>query len=197
MHDLDPGVQVTGEVLFEGRNLYDPEVDPAEVRRIIGMVFQKANPFPKSIFENVAFGPRVNGYGGDLNRLVEECLRRASLWDEVSDRLFQSALELSAGQQQRLCIARALAVGPRVLLLDEPTSDLDPAASQRIEELVYTLRGAYTLIMVTHNLQQAARISDYTAFLEGGELVEYGPTENIFTAPGEERTEAYVTGRFG
>jgi phosphate transport system ATP-binding protein len=197
MNDLVPDARVTGHVLFNGQDLYHPEVDPARVRQRIGMVFQTPNPFPKSIFENVAFGPRVNGFSGDLNRLVEESLKRAALWDEVSDRLAEPAGRLSAGQKQRLCIARALAAGPEVLLMDEPVSELDPRASQKIEELIYTLKEDYTIVIVTHNLQQAARISDYTAFLHGGKLVEYGPTDHIFTKPREERTETYVTGRFG
>lgn len=197
MNDLTPGARVTGEVLFHGQDLYHPAVDPARVRQRIGMVFQTPNPFPKSIFDNVAFGPRVNGFEGDLNRRVEESLKRAALWDEVSDRLAEPAGKLSAGQKQRLCIARALAVGPEILLMDEPASELDPRASQRIEELIYALKRDYTIVIVTHNLQQAARISEYTAFLQGGELVEYGPTDVIFTKPREERTETYVTGRFG
>ncbi len=198
MNDLTAGARITGEVLFQGRNIYDPGVDPAQVRQLIGMVFQKANPFPGSIFENVAFGLRVTGsHGGDLSRVVEESLRKAALWDEVSDRLFESAGGLSAGQQQRLCVARALAVGPRILLMDEPTSDLDPGAALRIEELAIRLKDHYTVIIVTHNMQQAARVSDFTAFLQDGELVEYGPTDAVFTKPREERTESYVTGRLG
>ena len=197
MNDLVPGARVRGQVLFRGEDLYRPEVDPARVRQRIGMVFQNPNPFPKSIFDNVAFGPRVNGFTGDLGRLVEESLKGAVLWDEVSDRLHESAGQLSAGQKQRLCIARALAAGPEVILMDEPASELDPRASQKIEELIYALKEDYTIVIVTHNLQQAARISDYTAFLYRGELVEYGPTDRIFTKPREERTESYVTGRFG
>jgi phosphate transport system ATP-binding protein len=197
MNELIVGARVTGEVRFQGRNLYDADVDPVEVRRRIGMVFQKPNPFPKSIYDNTAFGPRLNGYEGDLDTLVEESLTRAALWDEVRDRLGVSAFELSGGQQQRLCIARALAVKPEIVLMDEPASALDPIATQRIEELIYELKKDYTIVIVTHNMQQAARVSDYTAFLYLGELIEYGPTETIFTAPREERTEAYVTGRFG
>ncbi|NJD18554.1 MAG: phosphate ABC transporter ATP-binding protein [Gemmatimonadetes bacterium] len=197
MNDLVVGARVEGEVLFRGKNLYDPDVDPVEVRRRIGMVFQKPNPFPKSIYENTAFGPRINGFDGDLDELVEESLRKAALWDEVQDRLNESAYALSGGQQQRLCIARTLAVKPEIVLMDEPASALDPIATQRIEELIYELKKDYTIIIVTHNMQQAARISDYTAFLYMGDLIEYGPTEAIFTNPREERTEAYVTGRFG
>lgn len=197
MNDLIPTARVDGTVRFHGQDLYGDEVDPVEVRRRIGMVFQKPNPFPKSIYDNVAFGPRVNGFRGDLGELVEESLRQAALWDEVSDRLHDSAYALSGGQQQRLCIARTLAVRPEVVLMDEPASALDPLATQRIEELIYELKKEYTIVIVTHNMQQAARISDYTAFLYMGSLVEYGPTETIFTNPREERTEAYVTGRFG
>ena len=197
MNDLIVGARVTGSVLFQGRNLYDADVDPTEVRRRIGMVFQKPNPFPKSIYDNTAFGPRLNGYEGDLDTLVQESLERAALWDEVSNRLGDSAYDLSGGQQQRLCIARALAVKPEIVLMDEPASALDPIATQRIEELIYQLKKDYTIVIVTHNMQQAARVSDYTAFLYMGDLIEYGPTETIFTNPTEERTEAYVTGRFG
>jgi phosphate transport system ATP-binding protein len=197
MNDLVKGARVQGAVDFHGQDLYANGIDPVEVRRRIGMVFQKPNPFPKSIYDNVAFGPRVNGFDGDLDALVEESLRRAALWDEVSDRLDDSAYTLSGGQQQRLCIARTLAVRPEVVLMDEPASALDPIATQRIEELIYELKRDYTIVIVTHNMQQAARISDFTAFLYMGSLVEYGPTETIFTNPREERTEAYVTGRFG
>ncbi len=197
MNDLVAGARVEGEVDFHGTNLYHEEVDPVEVRRRIGMVFQKPNPFPKSIYDNLAFGPRVNGFKGDLDRLVEESLKQAALWDEVHDRLNDSAYALSGGQQQRLCIARTLAVKPEIVLMDEPASALDPIATQRIEELIFQLKKQYTIVIVTHNMQQAARISDYTAFLYMGELIEYGPTETIFTNPREERTEAYVTGRFG
>jgi phosphate transport system ATP-binding protein len=197
MNDLVPSARVSGEVLFHGQNLYDPAVDPVEVRRRIGMVFQKPNPFPKSIYDNTAFGPRVNGHEGDLDAVVERSLRQAALWDEVSGRLGESAYTLSGGQQQRLCIARTLAVKPEVVLMDEPASALDPIATQRIEELIYELKKDYTIVIVTHSMQQAARVSDYTAFLYMGELIEYGPTDTIFTNPREERTEAYVTGRFG
>ena len=197
MNDLIGGARVEGSVLYRGKNLYDEDVDPVEVRRRIGMVFQKPNPFPKSIYENAAFGPRINGFDGDLDVLVEASLRQAALWDEVHDRLGDSAYQLSGGQQQRLCIARTLAVKPEIVLMDEPASALDPIATQRIEELIYELKKDYTIVIVTHNMQQAARVSDYTAFLYMGELIEYGPTETIFTNPREERTEAYVTGRFG
>ncbi|MDZ7780840.1 MAG: phosphate ABC transporter ATP-binding protein PstB [Gemmatimonadota bacterium] len=197
MNDLVPAARVEGAVTFHGQNLYGDDVDPVEVRRRIGMVFQKPNPFPKSIFDNVAFGPRVNGHEGDLDMLVEASLKQSALWDEVHDRLQDSAYALSGGQQQRLCIARTLAVKPEIVLMDEPASALDPIATQRIEELIYELKKDYTIVIVTHNMQQAARISDYTAFLYMGHLVEYGPTETIFTNPKEEQTEAYITGRFG
>ena len=197
MNDLVIGARIEGEVLFHGQNLYDSDVDPVEVRRRIGMVFQKPNPFPKSVYENAAFGPRIQGFKGDLDDLVEESLRSAALWDEVSDRLSESAYTLSGGQQQRLCIARTLAVKPEIVLMDEPASALDPIATQKIEDLIWELKERYTIVIVTHNMQQAARISDYTAFLYMGELIEYGPTDTIFTNPKEERTESYVTGRFG
>jgi phosphate transport system ATP-binding protein len=197
MNDLIPGARVEGEALFQGENLYGSGVDAVDVRRRIGMVFQKPNPFPKSIYDNVAFGPRINGFKGDMDTLVERSLRQAALWEEVKDRLDASALTLSGGQQQRLCIARALAVEPEVLLMDEPASALDPIATQKIEDLIYELKQDYTVVIVTHNMQQAARVSEYTAFLYMGELVEYGPTKGVFTNPREERTEAYITGRFG
>ncbi len=197
MNDLIKTARVEGVVEFLGTDLYGASIDPVEVRRRIGMVFQKPNPFPKSIYDNVAFGPRINGFGGDLDAIVEESLRQAALWEEVSDRLGDSAYALSGGQQQRLCIARTLAVKPQIVLMDEPASALDPIATQRIEELIYELKKQYTIVIVTHNMQQAARISDYTAFLYMGKLIEYGPTDAIFTNPREERTEAYVTGRFG
>ena len=197
MNDLIPFARIAGEALFHGESLYGQGVDPVEVRRRIGMVFQKPNPFPKSIYDNVAFGPRINGFDGSLDELIERSLRQAALWDEVKDRLKSSALALSGGQQQRLCIARALAVEPEVLLMDEPASALDPIATQKIEDLIYELKQNYTVIIVTHNMQQAARVSDYTAFLYMGELIEYGPTKTMFTAPQEERTESYITGRFG
>ncbi len=197
MNDLVASARVTGEVTFHGQNLYHEDVDPVEVRRRIGMVFQKPNPFPKSIYDNVAFGPRINGYEGDLDTLVEESLQQSALWGEVHDRLDDSAYALSGGQQQRLCIARTLAVKPEIVLMDEPASALDPIATQRMEELMYELKKDYTIVIVTHNMQQAARVSDYTAFLYMGNLIEYGPTEAIFTNPREEQTEAYITGRFG
>ncbi len=197
MNDLVPAARVTGEVLYRGANLYAEDVDPVDVRRRIGMVFQKPNPFPKSIYDNVAFGPRVNGFRGNMDELVERSLVQAVLWDEVKDRLDQSALGLSGGQQQRLCVARALSIEPEIILMDEPTSALDPMATQKIEELMYDLKKDYSVIIVTHNMQQAARISDYTAFLYIGELIEYGETDTLFTNPVEERTEAYITGRFG
>jgi phosphate transport system ATP-binding protein len=197
MNDLIRNARVEGRVDFHGEDLYGAGTDPVEVRRRIGMVFQKPNPFPKSIYDNVAFGPRVNDFDGDMDRIVEDSLRRAALWEEVSDRLDDSAYALSGGQQQRLCIARTLAVRPEIVLMDEPASALDPIATQRIEELIYELKKEYTIVIVTHNMRQAARVADYTAFLYMGEMIEYGPTETIFTNPREERTEAYVTGRFG
>jgi len=202
MNDLIPSFHMTGSVLFGGQDLYDASVDPTEIRYQIGMVFQRPNPFPKSIFDNVAFGPRVNGFKGDLNGLVEDSIRRAALWDEVKDRLRESALSLSGGQQQRLCIARALAVQPQIILMDEPCSALDPISTQSIEELMRELSNEYSIVIVTHNMQQAARVSDYTAFLNPGEdkiseLIEFGETRQIFTNPTDERTEAYITGRFG
>ena len=202
MNDLVPGIRVEGRVTFEGINIYDPATDPVEVRRRIGMVFQKPNPFPKSIFDNVAFGPRVNGYTGDVRELVERSLRQAALWDEVKDKLNQSGLALSGGQQQRLCIARALAIEPEIILMDEPASALDPIATYKIEELMLELKRHYTIVVVTHNMQQASRVSDYTAFMLAGEsrtgqLVEFGSTRDLFTNPREKRTEDYITGRFG
>ena len=202
MNDLIPAARISGQVLFEGRDLYSPAVDPTEIRYQIGMVFQRPNPFPKSVFDNVAFGPRINGFQGNMEELVEQSLHRAALWDEVKDRLKSSALALSGGQQQRLCIARALAVEPRVILMDEPCSALDPIATLAIEELMRELSEDYSIIIVTHNMQQAARVSNFTAFLMAdeariGHLVEYGESRQIFTNPEDERTEAYITGRFG
>ncbi|MEX0800428.1 MAG: phosphate ABC transporter ATP-binding protein PstB [Dehalococcoidia bacterium] len=204
MNDTIRGVRVSGRVHYHGVNIYDRQVDPVEVRRRVGMVFQKPNPFPKSIYDNVAFGARVNGYPGrQMNELVERSLRQAALWDEVKDDLKASGLALSGGQQQRLCIARALAVQPDVILMDEPCSALDPIATLKIEDLIRELVQEFTIIIVTHNMQQAARVSDYTAFMllthEGGpgEVIEYGPTSDIFTNPGDKRTEDYITGRFG
>jgi phosphate transport system ATP-binding protein len=200
MHELSEGGWVTGTVQLDGADIYDASVDPVQLRRRIGMVFQRPTPFPTmSIYDNVAAGLRVNGRRprADLDAAIERALRQASLWDEVKDRLRHSALALSGGQQQRLCIARALAPQPEVLLLDEPTASLDPTGTQRIEELCHALKASYTIVIVTHNLQQAARVSDYTAFFYLGELVEVGRTESLFRKPAEERTEAYITGRFG
>jgi phosphate transport system ATP-binding protein len=197
MNDLIPAARVEGEVLFQGVDLYSPDVDAVEVRRRIGMVFQKPNPFPKSIYDNVAFGLKINGFRGNMAEQVERSLRSAALWDEVKDRLRESALGLSGGQQQRLCIARALAVEPEILLMDEPASALDPIATGKIEDLIGDLKRDYTIVIVTHNMQQAARVSDYTAFLYMGELIEYGDTDRLFTNPSEDRTEQYITGRFG
>ena len=199
MNDLIPSVKITGEVNFRGQNIYDSGVDPTWLRKRIGMVFQKANPFPMSIYDNVAYGPRTHGIRSkvQLDEIVERSLRAAAIWDEVKDRLKKSALGLSGGQQQRLCIARALAVEPEVLLMDESTSALDPISTSKIEDLAAELKNKYTVIMVTHNMQQAARISDNTAFFLLGELVEYGDTEQIFAQPHDKRTEDYITGRFG
>jgi phosphate transport system ATP-binding protein len=200
MNDIIPATRVEGSVLIDNADIYAPGVDVVAVRRRVGMVFQRSNPFPKSIFENVAYGLRINRMVSDRSELagrVEESLQHAALWDEVKDRLHQSALALSGGQQQRLCIARALAVRPEILLMDEPASALDPIATQRIEELIYALKKAYTVVIVTHNMQQAARVSDHTAFFWLGRLVEYERTDRIFTAPREKLTEDYVTGRFG
>jgi phosphate transport system ATP-binding protein len=206
MNDLIEGARVEGSILYHGVDLYDARVDAVEVRRRIGMVFQKPNPFPKSIYDNVAFGPRIAGFRGDMDELVEESLRRAALWDEVSGKLKESGLALSGGQQQRLCIARAIATRPDVILMDEPCSSLDPIATSRIEDLMRDLVSDYTIVIVTHNMQQAARVSDRTAFFtvdvsaEGqrtGHIVEFDRTESIFTNPSDRRTEDYVTGRFG
>lgn len=200
MNDIIPATRVDGTILVDGADIYDASVDVVDLRRKVGMVFQKSNPFPKSIFENVAYGLRINRMAGTRSELrdrVEASLQAAALWDEVKDRLHDSALALSGGQQQRLCIARALAIKPDILLMDEPASALDPIATQRIEELVYQLKTEYTIVIVTHNMQQAARVSDYTAFFWLGRLVEFERTEKIFTAPAERLTEDYVTGRFG
>lgn len=199
MNDIIPGTRVTGQVLLEDQDIYDKHVDVVDLRRRVGMVFQQSNPFPKSIFDNVAYGLRING---EKNRSiiaerVEQSLMAAALWDEVKDRLADSAMDLSGGQQQRLCIARALAVSPEVLLMDEPASALDPIATQKIEELIFQLKDRYTIVIVTHNMQQAARVSDYTAFFYLGELIEFGETDRLFTSPRLKRTEDYVTGRFG
>ena len=202
MNELIPTASITGRVYFEGEDLYASHIDPAEIRYRIGMVFQRPNPFPKSIYDNVAFGPKINGFKGNMDELVEMSLIRAALWDEVKDRLNASALGLSGGQQQRLCIARTLAVEPQVILMDEPCSALDPIATLAIEEVMRELAQEYTIVIVTHNMQQAARVSHYTAFLMTEEhsiglLVEYGESRQIFTNPADERTEAYITGRFG
>jgi phosphate transport system ATP-binding protein len=207
MNELIPGARVEGEIQYHGENVYASGVDPVTVRRRIGMVFQRPNPFPKSIYENVAFGAKINGFKGDMSELVERSLRRAALWDEVKTSLKKSALDLSGGQQQRLCIARAIAVEPDVILMDEPASALDPIATVRIEDLMQELKKDYSIIIVTHNMQQAARVSDETAFLytevdeatsaRWGILVEFGETSQIFTTPKDKRTEDYVSGRFG
>lgn len=199
MNDLVQGVRITGEVCYDGQNIFDKSVDVNELRKNVGMVFQKPNPFPMSIYDNVAYGPRTHGIKSKvkLDEIVEKALRDAAIWDEAKDRLKKSALGLSGGQQQRLCIARALAVEPRVLLMDEPTSALDPISTSKIEELALQLKEKYTIITVTHNMQQAARISDYTAFFLLGELIELGETEGVFSTPQDKRTEDYITGRFG
>ena len=199
MNDLIPIVKTTGEVFYKGRNIFDKDVDVNQLRRDVGMVFQKPNPFPMSIYDNIAYGPRTHGITSKvkLDEIVEQALRDAAIWDEVKDRLKKNALGLSGGQQQRLCIARALAVKPKILLMDEPTSALDPISTSRIEELALQLKEEYTIIIVTHNMQQAVRISDYTAFFLLGELVEVGETEKLFSKPVDKRTEDYITGRFG
>jgi phosphate transport system ATP-binding protein len=200
MNDIIAGTRVEGHVRIDGQEIYGGGIDVVALRRRVGMVFQKSNPFPKSIFENVAYGVRINGLAGsraELHERVEESLQAAAIWDEVKDRLHESALALSGGQQQRLCIARALAIRPEILLMDEPASALDPIATQRIEELIYQLKSRYTIVIVTHNMQQAARVSDRTAFFWLGRLIEFGPTDRIFTNPAEKLTEDYVTGRFG
>jgi phosphate transport system ATP-binding protein len=202
MNDLVPVARTEGQILFHGVNIYGAGIDPVEVRRRVGMVFQKPNPFPKSIYDNIAWGAKINGYKGNMDQLVEESLRGAALWDEVKDKLKQSGYSLSGGQQQRLCIARAIAVRPDIILMDEPCSALDPIATLAIEDLMRELVKKYTIIIVTHNMQQAARVSDYTAFFlvdetRTGHLVEYGHTKQIFTAPADPRTEDYITGRFG
>ncbi len=202
MNDLVASARVEGQILYHNTNIYDSSVDPVEIRRRIGMVFQKPNPFPKTIYENVAWGARINGYKGNMDQLVEGALRQAALWDEVKDKLGQSGYSLSGGQQQRLCIARTIAVKPEIILMDEPTSALDPVATLRIEELIQELKKNYTIIIVTHNMQQAARASDYTAFFNmnedrAGYLVEYSGTNDLFTNPKNELTEQYITGRFG
>jgi len=206
LNDLIPGAHIEGKITYHGVDIYDPSVDPIELRRRIGMVFQKPNPFPKSIYENIAFGARINGYKGDMDTLVERSLRSAALWDEVKDKLKESGLSLSGGQQQRLCIARAIAIEPEVLLMDEPCSALDPISTLRVEELMQELKERYTIIIVTHNMQQASRVSDMTAFFNAqatekggkmGYLVEYAPTQQIFNNPQQVATQDYVSGRFG
>jgi phosphate transport system ATP-binding protein len=206
MNDLIPGARISGTISFHGQNLYAKTVDPVELRRRIGMVFQKPNPFPKSIYDNIAFGARINGYKGDMDELVETSLRRAAIWDEVKDKLRESGLALSGGQQQRLCIARAIAISPEIILMDEPCSALDPISTLKVEELIHELKQQYTIVIVTHNMQQASRVSDLTAFynaeaLEGGSkvgyLVEYDRTTSIFHNPAEKATQDYVSGRFG
>jgi phosphate transport system ATP-binding protein len=206
LNDLIPGAHIEGRITFQDSDIYDRRVDPVELRRRIGMVFQRPNPFPKSIYENIAFGARINGYQGDMDELVERSIRQAALWDEVKDKLKQSGLSLSGGQQQRLCIARALAIEPEVLLMDEPCSALDPISTLRVEELLHELKQNYTIIIVTHNMQQASRVSDMTAFYNAqatekggkmGYLVEYNPTEVIFQSPEQQATQEYVSGRFG
>lgn len=202
MNDLISSARVDGEVRFNGTNIYGPNVDPVQVRRHVGMVFQKPNPFPKSIYDNIAWGAKVNGFKGNMDELVEESLRGAALWDEVKDKLHESALGLSGGQQQRLCIARTIAVKPDIILMDEPCSALDPIATLKVEDLMRELVENYTIIIVTHNMQQAARVSDYTAFFmvndsRTGHLMEFGPTKELFTKPKNKQTEDYITGRFG
>ena len=199
MNDLIPGVKITGDIRYEGTDIFSKEVDVNNLRKEIGMVFQKPNPFPMSIYDNVAYGPRTHGITNrvQLDEILEQALRDAAIWDEVKDRLKKNALGMSGGQQQRLCIARALAVQPKILLMDEPTSALDPISTSRIEELVVELKEKYTIVMVTHNMQQAVRVSDHTAFFLLGELVEFGKTDDIFSQPKDQRTEDYITGRFG
>ena len=203
MNELYAGTSIQGQVMFDGEDIYAPEVDPVEVRYRIGMVFQKPNPFPKSIYENIAWTARIHGYKGKMDELVESSLKQAALWDEVKDKLHQSGLSLSGGQQQRLCIARAISIKPEVILMDEPASALDPIATLKIEELMQELKKDYTIVIVTHNMQQAARVSDYTAMMmltdnrQSGSVIEYDNTKTIFTRPNDKRTEDYVTGRFG
>lgn len=199
MNDLIDNVKIDGTVLLDGKNIYDNDIDVVELRKKIGMIFQKSNPFPKSIYENIAFGPKINGINGkkDLDEIVEKCLTRSALWDEVKDDLNKNGLSLSGGQQQRLCIARALAVDPEILLMDEPASALDPISTTKIEDLIFELKKDYTIIIVTHNMQQAARVSDYTAFFYMGELIEFSDTQKMFTSPAKQQTEDYIRGRFG
>lgn len=199
MNDLIPSVKISGEVLVDSLNIYDKQIDVVNLRKKIGMVFQKSNPFTKSVFENVAYGPKINGIRErkKLNEIVESSLKKAFIWEEVKDRLHDSAMGLSGGQQQRMCIARALAVNPEIILMDEPASALDPISTAKIEELIFELKKNYTIVIVTHNMQQAARVSDLTAFFYLGELIEYGKTKKIFTSPDKKQTEEYITGRFG
>jgi phosphate transport system ATP-binding protein len=200
MNDLVPNTRVEGKILLDGQDVYDKSVDPILLRRKVGMIFQKSNPFPKSVYENVAYGVKINGYArrkADLDEIVEKSLRDAALWEEVKDRLNRSAFSLSGGQQQRLCIARSLAVRPDTLLMDEPASALDPISTAKIEELIFELKKRYTIVIVTHNMQQAARVSDYTGFFLMGELIEYDLTTKVFTTPSRKETEDYITGRFG
>ena len=199
MHDLTPGARVEGTILLDGEDIYSPDADPVVIRHRIGMVFQRPNPFPKTIYENVVYGPRIHGerHKTKLDEIAEHALKQAALWDEVKDRLHRSALDLSGGQQQRMCIARAVALNPEVILMDEPASALDPIATSKIEDLIGQLTEQFTVVIVTHSMQQAARISDFTAFFHLGEIVEVGPTNQIFTHPKEKRTEDYITGRFG
>lgn len=202
MNDFVPSFRMSGEILFHGRNIYDPDVDPVQVRQMIGMVFQKPNPFPKSIYDNIAWGARINGFNGNMDELVEDSLKKAALWDEVKDNLKKNALTLSGGQQQRLCIARTIAVKPEIILMDEPCSALDPIATLKIEELMRDLSDTYTIIIVTHNMQQAARASDFTTFFtmdedRAGVMVEYGETSQIFVNPKKKQTEDYISGRYG
>ena len=201
MNELIDGVRIEGEIIIDGQNIYDPSVDVVELRKRIGMIFQKSNPFPKSVYENVAFGLRIGGYGkkskSDIDEIVERSLKSAAIWDEVKDRLDESALGLSGGQQQRLCIARALAIEPKIILMDEPASALDPLSTAKIEELIHQLKQNYTIVIVTHNMQQAARVSDMTAFFYLGELIEFDRTTKIFTNPAKKQTEDYISGRFG
>lgn len=197
MHEFNPNVRTEGKVIYKGEDLYDKSIDPADVRRRIGMVFQKPNPFPKSIYQNIIWGPKINGLLKNPDELVEKCLKQAALWDEVKDRLHSSALDLSGGQQQRLCIARAIAMNPELILMDEPCSALDPKSTIKIEDLITDLKKDYSIIIVTHNMQQASRVSDETVFLYEGQLIETDTTTKIFTKPQQKRTEDYITGRFG
>ena len=199
MNDVIIGCKITGDVIYSGKNIYDPSIDAVEIRKNIGMVFQKPNPFPKTIWENIAYGPRVQGLNNKkkLDKIVEKSLKNAALWEEVNDRLNDSAMGLSGGQQQRLCIARSLAIEPEIILMDEPCSALDPIATAKIEDLINNLKKKYTVIIVTHNMQQAARVSDYTAYMYLGKMIEFGKTKEIFESPKEDLTEKYITGRFG